>query len=123
MANDDETLELPAAPRAAGIAREFVRRCWSGESAETLDNVTLCVSEMVTNALDHARPPYELRIGRCRGRLRVEVTDASTATPQVKPISASSARGRGMFIVSNVATKWGVEEDAKGKTVWAEFPA
>src|SRR3954463_5905034 len=63
MANGDSRLALPAVPRAAGIAREFVRQNWSSlATPDTLDCVTLCVSELVTNAIDHATPPYEIRL-------------------------------------------------------------
>lgn len=120
---DESRIELPDAPKAAGLARAFVRGRWSGVPAHTLDDVTLCVSELVTNALDHADPPYELRIDRKDDRLRVEVTDAGAGEPTLRPISPSSARGRGMFIVSRIAATWGVERCARGKLVWAEFPA
>lgn len=121
MAPNDEKLELPAAPRAARLAREFVRRRLANVGAETLDDVTLCVSELVTNALDHATPPYELRVGHTDGRLRVEVDDMSIGEPTVEPVSPASARGRGMYIVSHIATTWGFSVRGGGKTVWAEF--
>lgn len=122
VTNDDSRLELPAAPRAAGIAREFVRRNWSSvASPDTLDSVTLCVSELVTNALDHATPPFELRLGRSVDAFRVEVADTSERPPVVQPVSPAAPRGRGLFIVSRTATSWGVEATGRGKTVWAEF--
>jgi len=122
VAKHDPRLELPAAPRAAGIARDFVRENWSGvASPDMLDNVTLCVSELVTNALDHAIPPYELRLDISDGALRIEVDDASDRRPVVRPVTPASPRGRGMFIVARTATSWGVEATSHGKTVWAEF--
>src|SRR4051812_16760881 len=126
MRNGATRLALPDAPRAAGIAREFVREFfreqWPGAPApDTLDSATLCVSEMVTNALDHATPPYEIRLGFAHDALRVEVADASEELPVVQPVTATSVRGRGMFIVSRAATTWGVEATSDGKTVWAEF--
>jgi len=117
----DEKLDLPAAPKAARIARDFVRRQFCDVGRETLDNVTLCVSELVTNALDHAAPPYELRLGQTPERLRVEVADASGGTPTLEPVSSVRMRGRGMLIVSRIATTWGVSVGGHGKTVWAEF--
>src|SRR3954447_19412317 len=122
MANGDSRLALPAVPRAAGIAREFVRRNWSNlATPDTLDCVTLCVSELVTNAIDHATPPYEIRLDASPDSLRVEVADTSPRRPVVRPVTPAAARGRGMFIVSNTATSWGVEATSQGKTVWAEF--
>ncbi len=81
----------------------------------------LCVSELVTNALDHAVPPYEMRIVRACDRLRVEVADATVLWPVLRPMSPMAVRGRGMFLVQCTATRWGVEATASGKTVWAEF--
>lgn len=122
VAVGDSRLDLPALPTAPGMARAFVRRCWSHlESVDTLDGVALCVSELVTNALDHAPPPYELRIARSRGRLRIEVADASVRQPVLRVLSPASARGRGIFLVERIATRWGVEPATAGKTVWAEF--
>jgi anti-sigma regulatory factor (Ser/Thr protein kinase) len=122
MVVGDSRLTLPPSSSSAGLARAFVRRCWSDlESADTIDAVTLCVSELVTNALDHAAPPYELRVARECGRLRVEVADASSRPPVLQPLSPSAGRGRGIFLVEHVATTWGVEPTHAGKTVWAEF--
>jgi anti-sigma regulatory factor (Ser/Thr protein kinase) len=122
MIAGDSSLALPALPTSAGLARAFVRRCWSHlESADTIDAVSLCVSELVTNALDHAPPPYELRVGRECGRLRVEVADASVRPPVLRPLAPAARRGRGIFLVERIATQWGVEPTSAGKTVWAEF--
>jgi two-component sensor histidine kinase len=104
------------------MARAFVRRNWSElEDGETLDAVALCVSELVTNALDHAAPPYALRIQRSRRRLRIEVADASEGEPVLRSITPSAVRGRGIFLVEAVSTTWGVQTTNHGKTVWAEF--
>ncbi|MEY2421977.1 MAG: hypothetical protein QOI95_2044 [Acidimicrobiaceae bacterium] len=122
MADGDSRLELPSSPTAAGLARAFVRRAWSHlESADTLDAVALCVSELVTNALDHATPPYELRVNRRRGRLRIEVADASVRLPVLQALTPAALRGRGIFLVERTATCWGVDPTRAGKTVWAEF--
>jgi anti-sigma regulatory factor (Ser/Thr protein kinase) len=122
MVADESRLALPASSTSAGLARAFVRRCWAHlESDETIDAVALCVSELVTNALDHAPPPYELRVGRGCGRLRVEVADASARPPVLRALSPTARRGRGIFLVERIATEWGVESTNAGKTVWAEF--
>jgi anti-sigma regulatory factor (Ser/Thr protein kinase) len=122
MMSGNSSLELPALPTSAGLARAFVRRCWSGlENSDTLDAVALCVSELVTNALDHATPPYELRVARGCGRLRVEVADTSAREPVLRPLSLTANRGRGIFLVQRIADRWGVDPTTAGKTVWAEF--
>jgi anti-sigma regulatory factor (Ser/Thr protein kinase) len=115
-------IRLPATTSAPGRARAFVRDHWSQlADADVLDAVALCVSELVTNALDHARPPYLLRLCTTGYSLRVEVDDASAAAPVVHTGIPNDARGRGMFLVDHLAKSWGVAPSATGKTVWAEF--
>jgi anti-sigma regulatory factor (Ser/Thr protein kinase) len=122
MRAEQATLQLPPSPASARLARSFVLRCCGDVAqSELLDGIALCVSELVTNALDHAPPPYELRVARSRGRLRVEVADASARVPELQPQSLTAARGRGIYLVDCTATRWGVERANVGKTVWAEF--
>lgn len=119
---DEAHLALPAAPKAAGIARAFVRdQLAASEVDETLDAVSLCVSELVTNALDHAAPPFELRLACADDSLRVEVSDATTARPVPREVEPTALRGRGLQFVEQSAARWGVDPNPHGKTVWAEF--
>ena len=119
---DEAQLALPAAPKAAGIARAFVREILMPTASDsTVDAVTLCVSELVTNALDHAAPPIELRIVCWPGRVRVEVSDATTTRPVQRAVEPYALRGRGLQFVDESASQWGVEPFPGGKTVWAEF--
>jgi anti-sigma regulatory factor (Ser/Thr protein kinase) len=118
----EEHLALPAAPTAAGIARAFVRDQLVPTATDaTVDAVTLCVSELVTNALDHATPPIELRMARDDGYLRIEVSDTSTAQPVARSPEPGALRGRGLQFVDQSALSWGVDPSPHGKTVWAEF--
>ena len=118
----EEHLALPAAPKAAGIARAFVRDTLSPDATDaTIDAVTLCVSELVTNAIDHATPPIDLRVTRDDGWVRIEVSDGSTARPVTRSPEPSALRGRGLQFVDQSASSWGVDPSPHGKTVWAEF--
>jgi len=123
VVNGEEVhLALPAAPKAAGIARAFVRnQLATAETDDRLDAVSLCVSELVTNALDHAAPPFELRLACADHWLRVEVSDATTARPVPREVEPTALRGRGLQFVEQSATRWGVDPNPVGKTVWAEF--
>lgn len=124
MDGDEAELALPAAPKAAGLARAFVRENLASTTADaTLDAAALCVSELVTNALDHAAPPFELRVACRRGRVRIEVSDSSDAPPVRRPVEPSALRGRGLHFVEHSANSWGVDPRPHGKTVWAEFGA
>lgn len=122
MIGGDARLELPPVPMAATLAREFVRRCSSGlQPPDVIESIVLCVSELVTNAIDHAVPPFQLTVMRAPQRVRIEVADASVRLPVLRTADAGSERGRGIFILERVATSWGVVPTRAGKTVWAEF--
>jgi len=105
-----------------GAARAFVHDRWDGMARpEVLDAVGLCVSELVTNALDHAQPPYWLRLSERGSTLRVELEDATVDPPVVRSQDPHQLRGRGMFLVEHLSRAWGVLPSDHGKTVWAEF--
>jgi anti-sigma regulatory factor (Ser/Thr protein kinase) len=88
------------------------------------DVVALLVSELVTNALVRGRPPMELRASRVGSGLRVEVLDgAGERRPRRRSVRPSSddPRGRGLTIVSALATRWGTAPSPGGKAVWFEL--
>ena len=115
-------IELQQNSSAPGAARAFVRNSWGEQtSPEMLDVVGLCVSELVTNAIDHAQPPYRLRLSERGPTLRVELEDSTAEPPVVCSQHPLQTRGRGMFLVQSLASAWGVLPSKTGKTVWAEF--
>jgi two-component sensor histidine kinase len=115
-------VELHATPTAPGSARAFVRDHWADRAgADVLDAVGLCVSELVTNAIDHASPPYHLTLRSHDQTLRIEVADATAVGPVMRSQQPFQARGRGIFLVDQLARAWGVLPSDHGKTVWAEF--
>ena len=115
-------IDLPPTSSAPGAARAFVHEHLSEETRpDVLDAVDLCVSELVTNAIDHAQPPYRLRLSE-RGRiLRIELEDATVEPPIVRSQHPLQARGRGMYLIETLSQAWGVLPSDHGKTVWAEF--
>lgn len=83
----------------------------------------LLVSELVTNALRHGRPPMELRVRPLRaGGMRVEVLDAAGGELPIQTQARPDAvTGRGVGIVDALSSRWGSEPLAVGKLVWAEI--
>jgi hypothetical protein len=76
-------------------AREFVVGVldrWGAE--EMIFRATLLVSELVTNAVIHARTPVELTVRRARGGVRLEVADASPALPHRLDVPPDALSGR-----------------------------
>jgi anti-sigma regulatory factor (Ser/Thr protein kinase) len=107
--------------QARRAVREALRR-W--ELDLDPDVVALLVSELVTNALVHGRPPMELRASRVGGGLRVEVLDGEgerrPRRRSVRP-AADDPHGRGLTIVSALASRWGTAPSPGGKAVWFEL--
>lgn len=112
-------LGLRPVPASAGLARRFVARTLAGWGRDDVsDDVTLLVSELVTNAVLHARSDLLLVVVSERGRLRVEVQDASPAAPVPRAAAADAMTGRGMALVENLSAEWGVRRTSGGKGVW-----
>jgi anti-sigma regulatory factor (Ser/Thr protein kinase) len=118
----DASTTLAAEPGSAAEARRFtvdVLRSWG--AADLIDTATLLVSELVTNAVLHARSSSELALRRIGGRLRVEITDASAVGPTRRSYPPDAGTGRGMMLVEALAVRWGSERDGDGKRVWFEL--
>ena len=88
---------------------------------ELVDTATLLVSELVTNAVLHARSDSQLVLRRLDERLRVEITDDSASAPMRRTYSAEAGTGRGMMLVEALSVRWGSERDGDGKRVWFEL--
>ncbi len=117
------TTELAADPRSAGRARQFASRTLAGWGLHELDEaVVLLVSELVTNAVLHARSRIELVLAGENGKLRVEVHDTSSAAARQRHFSEESGTGRGLVLVEALADEWGVATTAAGKYVWFVLP-
>ena len=110
---------LPAEPASAAAARRFVSKTlaeWG--HPEHLDTVCLLVSEIVTNAVRHARAPLELRLHLTSREIITEITDDSTHLPQRHLAGPDDEGGRGLMLVDMLATRWGTRPADTGKTVW-----
>jgi nitrogen-specific signal transduction histidine kinase len=88
---------------------------------ELQDKATLVASELVGNAVLHAKTSIELRIQPTGGLLRIEVRDTSPRLPLRRMFSAEATTGRGLSLVDRLSEHWGVipASDGRGKTVWA----
>ncbi|WP_405694569.1 SpoIIE family protein phosphatase [Streptomyces sp. NBC_01185] len=113
--------ELPYDKTAPATARRLTAKMLSGWhiDEDTGDATELIVSELVTNAVRYGSPPVELRLILDRG-LTCEIRDASTTAPYMKYAGAVDEGGRGLFIISQLASLWGTRYAAEGKTVWSE---
>lgn len=122
------TLLLPHTPSSVAVARQ--RLCHEllarGIADQAVADAALVISELLGNALRHARP---LRSGRVRvswgfddEQLQIAVSDGGSATmPRLYPRSLTATGGRGLEIVEHVANEWGVRHEGKATTVWAKM--
>lgn len=109
--------------RAGAAARRFVgENLERWRCTEALDTVTLLVSELVTNAVVHARAEPDLAVVLLADRIRVEVTDDAPGEPSVRDPGDVDESGRGMALVDALASAWGVTQRGGHKTVWFEVP-
>lgn len=115
------TWELPHDKTAPATARRLTSRTladWHVDG-DTGDATELIVSELVTNAVRYGSPPVELRLILDRG-LTCEIRDGSSTAPYMKYAGAVDEGGRGLFIISQLASLWGTRYASEGKTVWSE---
>ncbi|MET8583973.1 ATP-binding protein [Streptomyces collinus] len=117
------------ARRSVPAARRFTEwslSYWGLTAWERSTDVSLCVSELATNALLHGAPPgrgFLVRLRYDGDLVRAEVHDSGPGLPQVvgETGAAEEEGGRGLLLVASLADRWGVGQRAPGKLVWCEF--
>ncbi|MEU1509676.1 ATP-binding protein [Kitasatospora sp. NPDC005748] len=119
---------LPRHRRSAGTARGHLRAFLAQVpgGAAFADDGQLVVTELVSNAVVHARvsPGREIvvRFEIVCGHLRIAVHDASCDKPVIRrSIDSSDCSGRGLCLVEMLSLEWGCEPrpGGIGKIVWA----
>lgn len=116
---------LPASPASVTLARHATRRHLSGAgitSADLLDTAELLASELTSNVVRHTGSQPTLRVVRHGDVIRIEVGDAQ---PRVIPVEhdvgPDAESGRGLLLVSSLASSWGFERNSTTKVTWAEL--
>lgn len=105
------------APEAVREARHFADAALAGCPPAVRDRVSLMVSELATNAVQHAGTGFVVAID-IADDIRVEVRDSGPGRPEVRRPSPDASSGRGLLIVQSLAESWGVQESPEGCTVW-----
>jgi anti-sigma regulatory factor (Ser/Thr protein kinase) len=111
-------------PEAVSAARRALHGFDSHLDAGAFYDASLCVSELVTNAVLHAGigPDDELELEvtiEDSGLLRVAVSDTGSGFEPPAP-SVDGTGGWGLFIVDRLSERWGVERRG-GTRVWFEI--
>jgi hypothetical protein len=122
--------ELPAAADQIPRSRRLVRDTLIGWGLPHLvENASLLVSELATNALMHSGESFQLRLHRGKFLL-CEVCDNAKAPPELPAENADhpdhpdylAEYGRGMVLVGKLSHRWGYRPTEGGKVVWFELP-
>ncbi len=101
-------------------------------AAERSHDIAIVVSELMTNALRHARPgrrdarppqPIWLGLLQLRPCLLCAVADPDTAAPVPRSPGSLCETGRGLHIICALSDRWGYAVSDTGKVVWAMFTA
>ncbi len=72
-----------------------------------------------------AEPPareFALRLRRGATSVWVEVFDPDLRLPRIRTAAETDEGGRGLYLVEQLATRWGSRPTPEGKTVWFEMP-
>jgi hypothetical protein len=85
------------------------------------ETARVVLSELASNAVRHARTPFDATVS-LGDVVWVGVRDASRRQPRVLFASPQDVSGRGLLLVSTLATRWGIDWRDGDKVVWAELP-
>ena len=117
-------MTLPAVDQSVRLARYATRAVLTAwQLAHVEQAATLLVSELVTNAVRHARGTDVVTVDLDAGRtwLRIEIQDTDRHWPQPRIPDRFDESGFGFILVDALASTWGVRETEAGKAVWAEL--
>ena len=112
------SFELPASATSARLARELVRGALTGFETHVVEIAELLVSELVTNAVAHARSAPVMRIEVTGDVVRVAVQDSAPGPVEVQEVGQEALGGRGLLLVDSLAASWGWTPTGEGKRVW-----
>jgi serine/threonine-protein kinase RsbW len=113
-------------PQSAAAARRLVHDTLGGWHLLRMDDrAMVIVTELVSNAINHARGDG-MRVSVVRfpdDRVRIGVIDRDRTRPEIKPMTPDQEGGRGLLLIEAMSSVWGVDLLPGGKRVWAELEA
>lgn len=87
---------------------------------ELVDDAVLVVSELATNVERHARSWLTVDVVALDDAVLLAVTDPDVdSLPALREVQPDEPSGRGLLVVSTLASWWGVIVRPRTKTVWA----
>jgi anti-sigma regulatory factor (Ser/Thr protein kinase) len=120
---DQLSLSFPREPDSVPAARAALAQFEDRVAASALYDASLCLSELVTNAVQHpdedAGDELELELTLSEAALRVEVTDPGGDFRPDKPTEGDE-RGWGLFLVDQLSSRWGTDSGSDRTVMWFE---
>lgn len=114
--------DVPSEPSAvAQVRADVVEKLAEWGLAEDAFTTELILSELVTNSIRYASGPVRVRLIRDR-QLICEVSDSSITSPHLRQAAMTDEGGRGLFLVAQLAERWGTRYTDNGKVIWTEQP-
>lgn len=115
--------ELKCTPKSVEAARRFVETALAVWELDDLNAVAvLLTSELVTNAILHARTAVRLVAERTETEVVVEVWDGAPHAAAIPRNAFDSETGRGLVLVDRLPARWGVRRADSHKAVWFALP-
>ncbi|MFF0629636.1 SpoIIE family protein phosphatase [Streptomyces sp. NPDC004296] len=112
--------DVPADPSAvAQVRAAAVRKLIEWGLADEAFTTELILSELVTNAIRYAVGPIRVRLVHDRS-LICEVADHSSTSPHLRHAASTDEGGRGLFLIAQLAERWGTRYTGDGKVIWTE---
>ncbi|HTJ74021.1 MAG TPA: SpoIIE family protein phosphatase [Acidimicrobiales bacterium] len=107
-------------PESAGLTRGFTAGVLQGAGwAQQVDTAVLLVSELVTNAIRHARGPCALVVSFAEDSVELSVEDGDPRLPVARGATGYEEDGRGLLLLDALAESWGARPlPAGGKAIW-----
>lgn len=118
--------ELAGSTDAAAVARRALRAGNGSLAAAVRDDVLLLVTELVSNAFQHAHAererPIRVELRHWCHLVRVSVFDQGAGFGSQTAISArGEADGWGLYLVDRIADRWAATPMTSGNCVWFEL--
>ncbi|MFF4543728.1 SpoIIE family protein phosphatase [Streptomyces sp. NPDC001435] len=113
--------DVPRDPAAVSGMRSAVsEKLDEWDLSELGFGMELVLSELITNAIRYGSEPIHVRLIQDR-TLTCEVSDGSSTSPHLRYAATTDEGGRGLFLVSQMAERWGTRYTPQGKVIWAEL--
>ncbi|MFE9171260.1 SpoIIE family protein phosphatase [Streptomyces kebangsaanensis] len=113
--------DVPRDPATvAPVRAACVRQLGAWELEDVGFNAELILSELITNAIRYGSEPIHVRLLHGRN-LVCEVSDGSSTSPHLRKAATTDEGGRGLFLVAQLAQRWGTRYTPRGKVIWSEL--